>query len=186
MKTLLIPREARFFPSKEMRIKAGRRVEHYSLDHFENLQDWFYFIHIDPAQRYVHAVGMLIGIVIYLAQLLYLSELSLLSHLIFFSVGTFFFYGLGIVSHVIYDYGTAKSEPKNFLPTYPVVIKFNLLTLIGRYDQDLRRFVARYPFAIEAFDLIEIPKTQLLTHLLAPVDTSEARDPALAETRSEA
>lgn len=186
MKTLLIPREARFFPSKEMRIKAGRRVEHYSQDHFESLQDWFYFIHIDPAQRYVHAIGMLIGMVIYLAQFLYLSELSLLAHLILFSVGTFFFYGLGILSHVIYDYGTAKSEPKNFLPTYPVVIKFNFLTLVGRYDQDLRRFVARYPFAKEAFDLIEIPQAQLLTHLLAPTDTSGAHDRALGETSSEA
>jgi hypothetical protein len=84
----------------------------------------------------------------------------------YYLLGVFFFYVLGIISHLIYDKGTARSEPKYFIKTLPAVISINFLTSIGLYDSSLRKFCEKYPFTHEAFELIELKPKDLLPHLL--------------------
>ncbi len=74
--------------------------------------------------------------------------------IIFFS-GMFFFYFLPLISHFIYDGGTAKSTPDKFHSTLIPVIHINLLTLTGRYDNWLRNYIQKYPFTVEAWELEE-------------------------------
>ncbi len=160
-KTKLIPLEARFFPSKEQRLNSKRRNQEYTKDDFETYNDWFYFIHIDPAQRFVHAFGMYVGTFFFAMIFIEWSILSILYYLL----GVFFFYVLGIISHFIYDSASAKSEPKYFLHTLIPVIKFNLLTTFGGYDKSLRAFTKKYPFVIKAYDLVEVPTNKVISHL---------------------
>ena len=159
---ILVPKNSRFYPSKEQRELAAKRVNSFTPEKFDAYNDWFYFIHIDPVQRLIHAFGMYVGLYLFVMIFIEWSTLSWL----YYILGVFFFYVLGIISHQIYDKGQAKSEPKYFLPTFMVVIKFNLQTTFGFYDKGLRDFVKKYPFVKEAYELEEIPRSQLLSHLL--------------------
>ena len=129
---------------------------------FKTYNDWFYFIHIDPAQRIVHAFGMFAGSYFFIMLFLEWSFKSI----VYYLLGVFFFYVLGIISHLIYDKGTAKSDPKYFIPTFIPVIKFNILTSLGIYDNSLRRFCDKYPFTVKAYDLVEINGFSLIPFLL--------------------
>jgi hypothetical protein len=95
-------------------------------------------------------------------------EWSLMS-VAYYLLGVFFFYVLGIISHLIYDKGTAKSDPKYFIPTLIPVIKLNLFTVIGMYDGSLRDFCKKYPFTIKAYELVEIKSFSLIPFLSGKV-----------------
>lgn len=159
--TILIPRHSRFFPNASQRQLSAQRNVQYQKGLFKSYNDWFYFIHIDPAQRYLHSFGMFVGIFFFAMIFIEWSKLSF----IFYILGVFFFYVLGIISHLIYDKGTARSEPKFFISTLLPVISINITTLLGSYDHNLREFIKRYPFVLEAYDLIEIDKRDVLSHM---------------------
>lgn len=161
---VLIPRVSSFFPSFETRVKAQEIVKNNPPEKFQNYKDWFFFIHIDPAQRYVHSFGMVVGTFFFAMIFIEWSLLSILYYLL----GVFFFYGFGLISHFTYDKGQAKSHPRYFHLTIFITAYFNFLTLFGMYDKALRRFIDKYPFTTKEFDLIEVKKTQLLSHLLTP------------------
>lgn len=156
MKKQLLPKSARLIPSKSSREFHLKRNELYTADKFQSYNDWFHFIHIDPYIRWIHAVGMVIGSVLYLicAYKVWVHGFKLDLLLLFFT-GVFFFYVLPLISHYIYDGGTAKSSPDRFHSTFGTVIHINLLTLSGRYDSWLRNFVKKYPFTIKAWELEE-------------------------------
>ncbi len=158
----LVPRHSRLFPSPEFREEARLRIANIPKERFETYVDWFYYIHIDPVQRWVHAFGMFVGAGFFGAMVAAWGWWSIP----FYLIGVFFFYGFGVISHQIYDRGEAKSEPKYFLLTLWLVISINLTTVLMTYDAGLRRFVAKYPFAAEAFDLIEMERSEVLSHVL--------------------
>ncbi len=164
MKTLLVPKNTRFFPNHGQRLLSANRNTKYTLEMFDTYNDWFYFIHIDPAQRYLHAFGMFVGTYFFILMAFYWGAISI----IYYLLGVFFFYVLGILSHLLYDMGTARSSPKYFMQTFIPVVRINLLTTIGRYDQSLREFVKKYPFTIEAYDLEEVSKRNLIRLLIGP------------------
>lgn len=156
MKKVLIPRSARLIPSRESLRFHRERNATYTFDKFETYNDWFYFIHIDPFLRWIHAVGMMIGIFFYSISLLgfWVYGWSTAPILHFFA-GAFFFYFLPVISHYIYDGGTAKSTPDKYHSTFLPVVHINLMTLTGTYDRWLRKFVEKYPFTREAWELEE-------------------------------
>lgn len=156
MKKILIPRSSRAFPNQGSRDFHRERNALYTPENFENYNDWFYFIHVDPYLRWIHAVGMVLGFVLYfIAGLkLWLFGFTLECVLIFLT-GLFFFYFLPLISHFFYDGGTAKSTPDKFHSTLIPVIHINLLTLTGRYDLWLRKFIQKYPFTVKAWELEE-------------------------------
>ena len=162
MKTVLIPKGSRLVPTKKLRSKARNRIQKYPESLFECYADWFFFVHIDPVQRYIHAIGMIIGIIFYIIVIIEWSIYSI----IYYLIGAFFFYGLGVVSHILYDSSLGRSRVRNYHQTLFPVIKFNLRTLFGNYDQKLREFIHKYPFTLEAFDLIEIEKKDIWSYLI--------------------
>lgn len=156
MKTNLIPKSARILPTKESRQFHRFRNDIYTVEKFQSYNDWFYFIHVDPFIRWVHAIGMVIGLILYFiaGYKFWILGFNLEVAVIFFC-GIFFFYFLPLISHFIYDGGTAKSSPDKFHSTLIPVIHINILTLSGRYDLWLRSFIAKYPFTVEAWELEE-------------------------------
>jgi hypothetical protein len=152
----LIPRTSRMIPSRGLRELHLKRNSEYRLEHFKSYVDWFYFIHVDPVVRWWHALGMVAGGVLYILSFIDLifNGFSLNAVLLFFG-GMFFFYFLPLISHYFYDGGTAKSTPDRFHSTLIPVIHINFLTLSGRYDPWLNSFIEKYPFTVEAWDLIE-------------------------------
>lgn len=160
--TLLIPKHTRVFPTEKSRTHAANINYQFGPSDFDSYNDWFYFIHIDPIQRIIHAIGMVIGSIMYLIML---YEWSLWS-IIYYFIGTFFFYILGVISHIIYDKGTARSEGKYIITTFWPVIRINLLTITKKYDHDLREFVKKYPFVKDAHELIELDRDKVFTYLL--------------------
>ncbi len=156
MYTHLRSKHSRLFPSRESRAFHIARNAKFTPDKFENYNDWFYFIHVDHYLRWTHAISMMVGFFLYFisAYKLWIFGLKLDTVLTFF-FGMFFFYFLPLISHYIYDAGTAKSTPDKFHSTLIPVIHINVMTLTGSYDRWLRKFVEKYPFAHEAWALEE-------------------------------
>ena len=154
--SILQPKFARIIPNSESRKFHMDRNEVYTPDKFQNYNDWFYFIHVDPFLRWVHALGMVTGFILYYfsAYELWLTGLSL-SVVVKFLLGVFFFYFLPLISHYFYDGGSAKSTPDKFHSTLIPVIHINLMTLTGTYDKWLRKFILKYPFTVDAWKLEE-------------------------------
>jgi hypothetical protein len=184
--TNLIPRNARVIPSLVDRVRCGEIVQNNPKDKFDNIQDWFFFIHIDPVQRFIHSFGMIMSLPFY--GLMFYTAISreITWTILYYLIATFFFYVLGIISHYIYDYAQAKSEPKNFLATFPTIIRINLKTLLGSYDLELREFVKKYPFTVTEHELFECPKSQIIGHLFSPQDIDTTPSPAHVGKESEA
>ena len=152
----LIPRNANLTPTTDQRRNNQKRIEGLSSQNFKKYSDYFFFIHIDPYLRFWHWTGMLIGL--YFFTLLFIGLPSSWSlALAKLSLGIFFFYGLALVAHYLYDGGAAKTEPGHFIDSTPTIIYINLLSGIGLYQKRLQRFIAEYPFTVKAFDLIERP-----------------------------
>jgi hypothetical protein len=139
--------------TKEFHMGRNRR---YCPSDFESYNDWFYFIHIDPYVRLVHAVGMFLGLFFFIISgyKLWIFGISV-SSLVFFLIGTFFFYFLPLLSHSFYDGGSAIASPDKFHSTIINVIHINLMTVTGTYDLWLRKFIKKYPFTREAWALEE-------------------------------
>jgi hypothetical protein len=147
----LRPRNTSLFISSQMRESNSERVKIYGPNKFNSYEDWFFFVHIDPYQRFWHCIGMFIG-TFFFFMLFY--SWSLWS-LIYYPLGVFFFYGLGVLSHRYYDGNSGMSHPRYFYKTTFTVIKINLYTILGLYNRELQRFVKKYPFVLEAFELKE-------------------------------
>lgn len=159
MNNSLSPKWARPIPNKESRKFHQERNDRYTPDKFEHYNDWFYFIHVDPFTRWIHAIGMVIGFIFYFISGYELWIFGLNAGVVIkFLVGVFFFYFLPLISHYIYDGGSAKSTPDKFHSTLIPVIHINLLTLTGQYDKWLRKFMIKYPFTREAWQLEEKAK----------------------------
>lgn len=160
MTMFLVPKSARLIPTAQSRKFHQERNDKFTPDKFKQYNDWFYFIHVDPFLRWVHAVGMTIGLILYFfsAYEFWIFGMTL-GVVTKFLIGAFFFYFLPLISHYIYEGGGDKPTPDKFLTTLIPVIHINLLTLTGQYDKWLRVFIVKYPFTIEAWQLEERERT---------------------------
>lgn len=154
MKTNLIPRSSRLVPTRETKEFHLRRIKNFPPEKFETYNDWFYFIHVDPFTRWVHAIGMVIGLILYFIAGYKFLILGLKMEVVFtFLSGALFFFYIPMASHYFYDGGTANSTADKYHSTFLPVVHINLLTLTGRYDAWLRTFIKKYPFTVEAWEL---------------------------------
>lgn len=154
--SILDSKFTRLIPSRESRAFHVERNRIYTIDKFESYNDWFYFIHVDPFTRWIHAIGMVLGSIFFyfMGYEFWLTGFSL-SVFLKYLAGVFFFYVLPLISHYIYDGGSAKSTPERFHSTLIPVVHINYLTLTGQYDKWLRKFIEKYPFTREAWQLEE-------------------------------
>lgn len=157
-------KQFKIFPSEKSRAFHIKRNQIYTQDRFEKYNDWFYFIHLDPATRWIHAIGMIIGSFLYLisAYQVWIFGISF-SVFILILTAMFFFFFLPLISHYIYDGGEAKSTPDKFISTFIPVVHINLMTLTGTFDSWLARFIEKYPFTVEAWDLVEVRDSEPLS-----------------------
>jgi hypothetical protein len=132
-----------------MRATNAERNRVYGEDRFDSFEDRFFFLHIDPIQRCWHALGMFGGLLFYGLAILAWNERSLG----WAALGVFFFYGFGLMSHLLYDGGTGRSDQGRFRRSTPVVIEINLRSTFGTYSRKLEKFIEKYPFVTEAYDL---------------------------------
>lgn len=162
MRSYLISKHSKLIPTSESREFHRKRNAEFSPDKFQSYTDWFYFIHIDHYMRWFHAISMVIGCSLYIisAYKLWIFGLKADTVITFFT-GMFFFYFLPLISHFIYDAGSAKAGPDKFLPTFIPVIHINFMTLTWTYDSWLRKFIEKYPFVIEAWQLEERTSNRL-------------------------
>lgn len=143
------PKNSKWIMDPSTREKNLARVEKYGPENFDSYGDYFFFVHIDPIQRFWHSMGMVVGTFFFFMLFYVWSSWSFL----YYVLGVFFFYGIGVISHAYYDGHSGRSEVKYFHVTTPVVIKINLLTLTGTYQKYLQKFIKKYPFTLEAFDM---------------------------------
>ncbi len=156
MAKIYVSKITRIIPTRESRSIHADRIAKYTPDKFQTYNDWFYFIHVDPVVRWIHAFGMVVGTFLYVISAYELIIFGFgLSFLVKFFVGMFFFFFLPSISHFVYDGGGARSTPDKFHSTLIPVIHINLMTLTGKYDQWLRKFIQKYPFTVEAWKLEE-------------------------------
>ncbi len=156
MKSKLVPEYSQLVPSKDLHQMHLERQQLYPPEKFETYNDWFYFIHVDPIIRWWHAIGMMIGLLFYIiaAYETWIFGLGL-KVMLEVLIGVFFFFFLPLISHYVYDGGGTKSTPDKFHSTFIPVVHINLLTLTGRYDRWLRKFIQKYPFTVKAWKLHE-------------------------------
>lgn len=163
---VLIPRTTRLVPTRATRDRCYRRIVDHPPERFDSYHDWFYFLHVDPVQRWIHLVGMLLGTwVFYRAALAALGG-SYAWAVALWVIGCGPFYGFGVLSHWIYDRGAAESDPAYWHITLFSVIYINLATMTGQYGRTLRAFVGRYPWVAEVWELRETTAAELLAQLI--------------------
>jgi hypothetical protein len=143
------PKNTRWIMDPTTRALNLKRVSSFGPDKFDSYQDYFFFVHIDPIQRFWHSMGMIVGL-FFFYMLFYSWDLW---SILYYFLGVFFFYGVGVLSHAYYDGHSGKSEIRYFHVTTPTVIKINLLTLTGLYQNYLKKFIQKYPFTVDAFDM---------------------------------
>ena len=170
MSKILIPRYSTLIPNKKSVDFFSGIPKKFPPEKFDKYTDWFYFTHLDPVQRIIHAYGMIFGYAIYLFCFYSLFFNFGIMTVLIFLVGVFFYYGTGVISHKLYDNGAGKTSPEYFYETFETVHRFNFQTLFGTYDKALRKFITKYPFVMEAYDLIEIEKKDLYKHLIKKKD----------------
>ncbi len=161
-RNLLVPRHATFRIIKPKNTVAIKFNASYPEEAFDSVHDWFFFFHINPVVRFVHTFGMLVGLICFVIAAISWNWFTF----VWLLIGSFFFYYLGGISHMIYDPDKAKVRPIHLMTGFLPVVRINMLTLMGRYDKALRQFQMKYPFTTEAHDLIEIDSRDLLTYLL--------------------
>jgi len=154
----LVPATTRWIPNRWSRQLSRERVRDYDSSQFETYADYFFFLHIDPVQRFWHSYGMFAGIGFFTGLFLNWNVWPL--NLIFYLLGVLHFYGFGLISHLVYDGGSAKTEGRHFWDTMPTVIYFNTLTATFQYQKALKKFIRKYPFVIEAYGLRSQEKLQ--------------------------
>jgi hypothetical protein len=128
---------------------------------FQDFRDWFFTIHIDPVQRWIHTIGMFIGSYFFIIMWFQWNLLTL----VYYLLGVFFFYGLGIISHRLYDGGVEKSYLRFFHKTLFYVLEINFLTLFGLYDKRLRNFLQKYPDLKNQLQLVEVSPSNFISYI---------------------
>ena len=148
----LVPQNTRWLPTRKSRQESRERLGCYSSAHFKSYADYFFFLHFDPVLRFWHAIGMWVGIVLFMITPM-VSHSWIQAGVMTF-LGFFYFYGFGLLSHMVYDGGAAKTEAGHFLDSMPTVMYINWLSTSGRYQKRLQAFITEYPFTVEVYRLV--------------------------------
>ncbi len=143
------PSNSRWIPT------AGSRQRNWAInqacgeDRFECFTDWFFFTHIDPVLRFWHTLGMIGGLILFTVALILWNFWSLVIALI----GVFFFYGFGLIAHLLYARGSGASDPGRYHRSTRMTLAINLWTALGIYRKKLEAFLQKYPFVVRELDL---------------------------------
>lgn len=117
-------------------------INSYSRDHFGNGWDYFLYLHINDATRYVHFWGTIIGSLLFPIAMYMLYKN--LNNYGWYLACLFFYYFTGFISHFIFD-GHSSETWRQFFKSYKYALKMNHLTLLGRWPEAEKEFFVKYP-----------------------------------------
>lgn len=106
---------------------------------FENYYDYFYYLHLNNQVRLLHVIGMVGGLLLLPFALYYMS-------LILFIVYFILFYGMGFISHALYDGTPSKTASEAPWKSFIYATKINVLYMLGKCPKLDQAFLEKYPF----------------------------------------
>jgi len=156
--------------------RAFRRqhINHYGLGDFARFDDYFLYIHLNPAVRMAHVWGSLLGLLLLPWGLYALWQGQFWPVLLASAI----YYGVGFVSHFVWDgifFETSKYEasaaaeqPRQpFLQTYRSLIRLISDVLRGRYSEREKQFCSQYAQVLWVFDA-QAPQPEIQASDKAP------------------
>ncbi|HEY9842059.1 MAG: hypothetical protein ACAI44_24135 [Candidatus Sericytochromatia bacterium] len=144
-----------------------KHIKSYRVSDFESFDDYFFYIHLNPAVRWAHAWGSALGAILLLwGSYLLIADHSFLTLI----VATGLYYGVGFLSHYAFDgvfFETGKYDPdasdtpkQAFMQSYRSLIMLIVHTFTGKAIALEKTFVARYPHTLWIFDAALTPYEQ--------------------------
>lgn len=117
------------------------KIHTYRVEDFANDWDYFIYLHLNDTARRLHLWGTLVGL-----SLLPWAFYRFFVHweIIPMCIYTFFYYGVGFISHYIAD-GQISETWRELMKTYKYAVRLNLLSLKGSYKKEETRFKQQYP-----------------------------------------
>lgn len=111
---------------------------------FDNYYDYFYYLHLNDHVRLLHVIGMLVGLIILPFALYYMS-------LILFIIYFFFFYGMGFISHALFDGTPSKTASEAPWKSFIYATQINSYYLLGKCPKLDQEFLKKYPFCLKVY-----------------------------------
>lgn len=161
-----IPQSSRFIPIRAERQRLFEAIRNRNKEDFHSYWDWFFYIHICPISRFIHWVGMLLGLYFYTQFFFEIGKVSWWISLSDLIIGIICFYYFGVISHLIYDNIAGKVVPKYWYITFWAVIYINLITMFGLYGRELKKQIKKYPFINDDWQLVDKTPCEAFLHFL--------------------
>ncbi|HEX4924058.1 MAG TPA: hypothetical protein VFV50_08230 [Bdellovibrionales bacterium] len=113
----------------------------YSVDDFENDWEYFVYLHVNPAVHWLHLAGTIVGLSLFpWAMYRLFWHWELLPTVIY----TFFYYGVGFISHWTGD-GQVSKTWKQLGQTYVYAVRMNIRLVKGQFRKDIAGMFLKYP-----------------------------------------
>ena len=126
---------------RRLRANALRSLEQ---DQFDCYRDYFFSLHMNSLVSTTHAVGTLIGVLL-IPFVIYFKSWSL------FGIYIFLVWGVGFLSHVLYDGFFPVRELVNGRENLKLAVEMNLKVLSGKFHREEERLLLKYPFLVEIY-----------------------------------
>ncbi|MGE3726090.1 MAG: hypothetical protein AB7I41_11100, partial [Candidatus Sericytochromatia bacterium] len=121
-----------------------KHLNHYRVYDFENFEDYFLYLHLNPQVQLIHVLGGVAIVPVFPWVIYALIHLHQPLPFLFFSL---VFYGAGFLSHWTGD-GQISKTVKAFGPSYLYVILLNFRVITGQQSAYEARFKQRYPHTL--------------------------------------
>ena len=113
----------------------------FTEDDFENGWEYFIYLHVNPTVHKLHIYGTAVGLSLFpWAMYRFFWHWEIVPTVIY----TFFYYGVGFISHYIGD-GQVSQTWKQIFATYYYAVKMNGRIVRGLFKKDIAEFFLKYP-----------------------------------------
>ncbi len=125
----------------------ARYLSYYQFEDFTNFEDFFIYLHLNRNVQLLHAIGFIIGCLLFPWAAFSLLKLNLIPLLIC----NLFFYGMGFISHQIGDGTVSKTAAWPVLAFWYAVL-LNIRFLAGSMPIYENRYKQKYPHTLWIYD----------------------------------
>ncbi len=118
-----------------------KHLNYFLEEDFENAWDYFIYLHVNPTVYYLHIAGTIVGLSLFpWAMYRFFWHWEIMPTVIY----TFFYYGVGFISHWIGD-GQVSGTWKQIFSTYYYAVKMNGRIVRRKFRTDIATFLLKYP-----------------------------------------
>lgn len=126
------------------RTQRKKRLQELRPKSFDNYRDFFISLHLNSYTQIMHLTGAMAGIISLIFSI-YLMSFGL------FLLYAFFFYGLGFLSHYIFDGHISRTAKEAPWGSFIYAVELNWLCLTRRMPELEKKFLKKYPFVKSAY-----------------------------------